>query len=182
MRNLLYIATCSILCLLGGFFFLIQESWIVITSPFAQQQAQQTTQQKNTAYKTVTLYSMQNNNQIKKETTEIVYSDNTAHNIKLLLNSWLLFLEDEHIIEHENHIISVSLSSSKQEAFICLNQYPFEKSWSTYKKMMWIESLLKTIRENGISITSIRLLVQHQPLQDDHLHFELSWPIKGFIS
>lgn len=176
----LQISVCIVACLLGLLLFLYQDSWIIITSPFSNSNQQQETHQQTTTTKPVTLYALVNG-KTKQETTTIVYSQNIAENIKHLLNAWILFIEDEHLINQENKIISVALSPSKQDAFICFNQYPFETSWSTYRKLMLIESLLKTLRENNIPIKAIRLLVQHQPLIDDHLNFNVSWPIIGFL-
>ena len=45
---------------------------------------------------------------------------------------------------------------------------------------MWIEELLKTIKESGIPVQTIRLLVYSKPLQDNHLDFSHSWPISGY--
>ncbi|MBI2353085.1 hypothetical protein HYV11_02460 [Candidatus Dependentiae bacterium] len=165
----------------GGLFFLQQESWIIITSPFQKQATELVTSQLNTEYKTVLLYGWRNG-EFKSESTEIIYSDDIALNMKLLLNSWLLFLEDEHITEKQTQIMSVALSVSKQEAFISLNQTPFDMNASTYDKLMWIESLLKTVKENKIPIAALRLLVHHQPLLDDHLNFDIAWPISGFLN
>lgn len=180
MKHYAYILICSGLILLGSLFFLYQESWIVITSPFVKQEAINSEFGEQIHYKTITLYGW-HNNAYKTESTEIIYSDDTAQNLLLLLNSWLLFLEDEHISEKQTQTMSVALSYSKQEAFISLNQPPFDNASSTYHKLMWVESMLKTIRENKIPIAAVRLLVHHQPLQDDHLNFDISWPIFGFI-
>lgn len=180
MKQLYFISICATLFLTGCLFFFYQESWIVFTSPF-NQSSKSYQEQQSTKSKTVTLYSLQGNS-IKKETTDIIHSDNTAQNIQNLLNAWLLFLEDEHVTEFENKVISVALSPSKQEAFISLNQYPFDSSWSTYRKLMWTESLLKTIKDNNVPIVSVRLLVQHQPILDDHLNFTATWPLGGFIN
>ena len=180
MKKIIYVTSCIALCAIGCLFFLYQESWIVIISPFSKQTEHIQATQGNTTYKTITLYGWQNNN-YKKESTEIIYSDNVAQNLKLLLNSWLIFLEDEHITDKQTQVMSVALSHAKTEAFISLNQPPFDQVWSTHRKLMWIESMLKTIRENKIPITCFRLLVHHQPLQDDHLNFDISWPISGFV-
>lgn len=179
MKKILYLGCCLILLLSGCIFFLYQESWIIMTSPFNTQAENNSSLQNNIIYKTITLYGWQHN-AYKKESTEIIYSDNIAQNLKLLLNSWLIFLEDEHITDKQTQIMSVALSHSKVEAFISLNQQPFDTTWSTYNKLTWIESMLKTIREAKIPINSIRLLVHHQPLQDDHLNFDISWPVTGF--
>ena len=180
MKHIYYSVGCSLLFVFGLLLFFYQESWFIITCPLIHEETYNPLYHQNTSYKTITLYAW-SQNKYKKETTEIIHSDNTTQNIKLLLNSWLQFVDDEHITDKETQIVSVSLSPSKQEAFICLNQYPFEKDWSTYRKLMWIESLLKTLRDNKIHISGIRLLVLHQPLIDDHLNFECSWPISGYL-
>lgn len=179
MKKIIYPLCCLVLFFIGILFFCYQESWLIIISPFNAQSQQNRSQEHNTTYKTITLYGWQNN-AYKTESTEIIYSDHTAQNLKLLLNSWLIFLEDEQITDKQTQVMSVALSHTKSEAFISLNQPPFDQAWSTYRKLMWIESMLKTIRENKISITSVRLLVHHQPLQDDHLNFDISWPLTGF--
>lgn len=180
MKIIWYIISCFALCLIGSLFFLYQESWIIITSPFHTQLLSTESSQQNACYKTVILYGWLND-KLKTESTEIIYSDNVAQNIKLLLNSWLLFLEDEHISDKQTQVMSIALSVSKQDAFISLNQPPFDPASSTYQKLLWIESLCKTVKENKIPITSIRILVHHQPLIDDHLNFDISWPISGFL-
>lgn len=178
--NKIYMTVILITCtMLGFFYFLYQESWIIITSPFEPQETINPSFKKNLDYKPVTLYYLYQQS-IKTETTEILYSENTADTIKNLINHWLLFLEDEQITSKETQVLSVALSQSKQEAFICLNQPPFNPMWNTFQKLMWVESMLKTIRNNNIPITTIKILVHHQPLQDDHLNFDISWPISGF--
>lgn len=180
MKYLYYSIVCIILLFTGAFFFFYQESWFIITCPLIHKEEYNPLQHQNIIYQTVNLYAW-SHNKYKSETTEIIHSDNIAQNIKLLLSSWLMFLDDEHITDKDTQIISVCLSPSKQEAFICLNQYPFERDWSSYQKLMWIESMLKTIRENKVPITAVRLLVLHEPLLDDHLNFNISWPILGYL-
>ncbi|MBM17787.1 MAG: hypothetical protein CL947_01805 [Epsilonproteobacteria bacterium] len=180
MKNMYYIIACISMTLVGSLFYLQQESWIIITSPFDYDNKINPIAKKYTSYKTVTLYAW-NQNHLKQEVTDIIYSDNVSQNLKQLINSWFLFLDDEDIMTQETYVESVILSPSKQEAFISLNQIPFEGSWSTYQKLFWIEGMLTTIKNNKIPITAIRLLVHHQPLQDDHLNFAIPWPITGFL-
>jgi hypothetical protein len=84
-------------------------------------------------------------------------------------------------MEKKVSLQSVVPSPSGVEAYISFDRNPFTKNQSTYEKFMWIEGLLKTVRENGIQLQSIYFLVHHQPLTDFHLDFSNAWPISGFI-
>jgi hypothetical protein len=63
---------------------------------------------------------------------------------------------------------------------LSFDRSPFPTEWTTYEQWMWIESLLKTVRDNDIRIQRIRFLVHHQELIDYHLDFSNPWPIIGF--
>ncbi|MFA5998613.1 MAG: hypothetical protein WC747_01170 [Candidatus Babeliales bacterium] len=175
-----FLASLSFLAV-GSLFFLYQESWIVFSIPKRQTSPTVSSKQQKINSKEVSLWVWSKRKAFKKETAEIIYGQDTAQNIKLLLNSWFLFLEEEGLTDKQIFVQSVALSPSGSEAFISLNQYPFDKSCSTYQKLMLVESLLKTLQENKIPIAFIRLLVHHQPLQDDHLSFDAAWPIAGYI-
>jgi len=58
----------------------------------------------------------------------------------------------------------------------------FAKEETIFKKWMLIEGLLKTLAFNGIAISYVQFLVQHQQLHDAHLDFSLAWPIQGFMA
>jgi len=184
MKKTIYLLICLILLIIGSLFFLYQESCIVFFWPNQQQLPNHSLNQ-NSFHKQVTLWCLRVNNRQssnKKETAEIMFSDDVTQNIKLLLNKWFLFLEEENTTSKQIIVQSVAISPSGGEAFISINQYPFDKDESTYCKLMIMESLLKTVRENGIPISSIRLLINSQPLIDDHLNFDISWPVCGYIS
>ena len=73
------------------------------------------------------------------------------------------------------------LHTNKHIAFISYNQAPFNEQDNTLTKLMIIEGLLKTLRQNNITINSIQFLTNHQPMQDDHLDFTIPWPIQGYM-
>ncbi|MCX5923986.1 MAG: hypothetical protein NTZ68_00975 [Candidatus Dependentiae bacterium] len=181
MKKSIYFLASITLVAIGSLFFLYQESWIVFSIPKSQTSTAASLKQQKINSKEVSLWVWSDRKVFKKETAEIIYGQDTAQNIKLLLNSWFLFLEEEGLTDKQIFVQSVALSPSGSEAFISLNQYPFDKSCSTYQKLMLIESLLKTLHENKIPIAFIRLLVHHQPLHDDHLNFEAAWPIAGYL-
>ena len=183
MKKIVYFLVSLLLLAIGSLFFLYQESWIVFSIPQRQTSLNVSSQQQKINSKEVSLWVWSEQKKaFAKELTEIIYGQDVTQNIKLLLNSWFLLLEEEGLTDKQIFVQSIALSPAGSEAFISLNQYPFDKSASTYKKLMLIESLLKTLQENKIPITYIRLLVHHQPLQDDHLNFDTAWPIQGYLA
>ena len=89
-------------------------------------------------------------------------------------------MEDEKIIDTDIQLLSAIITENK-ELFLSFNKDLFDKQSATLYKMMIIESLLKTLRENHISVQSVRFLVHHQTMIDDHINFNISWPMNGYI-
>ena len=181
MKKNIYFIICLTLLSIGSLFFLYQESWIVFFIPHQQMPTNISIEQ-NSKTQEVTLWVFNSNTRsLKKESIEMIYGDDISQNLKLLINNWFLFLEEEGLIDKQIIVQSVALCERSTQAFVSINQYPFDKSMSTYQKLMIVESLLKTIRENNISISSIRLLIHHKQIVDDHLNFNVSWPIEGYL-
>ena len=179
MNKLILITVSIILLGLGSLFFLHQESWIIVSLPCTTlTQAKSTTKIKS---EEITVWFWKKGS-FHKETTEIIVSDDIAQTLKLLINNWFNLLEEEGITDKQITVQSVALAPSGQEAFISLNQQPFDKQASTHAKLMLMESLLKTINQAKLGITSVRLLIHHQSLQDDQLNFDISWPIQGYLT
>ncbi len=108
-------------------------------------------------------------------------AQNAVKTLTYIIASWLALLEDERVMDKKVSVQSVLIDALGTEAYISFDRNPFSKESSIYQKLMWIEGLLKTIRENGIPLKTIRFLVHHKPLQDQHLDFSSSWPISGYI-
>jgi hypothetical protein len=181
MKKNIYFIMCLILLSTGSLFFLYQESWIIFFIPHQQTPTNIVIEQ-NSKTKEATLWAFNSHTRsLKKESIEMIYSDDIAQNLKLLINNWFLFLEEEGLIDKQIIVQSVALCENSAQAFVSINQYPFDKSMSTYQKLMIIESLLKTIRDNNVEISAIRLLIHHKQIVDDHLNFNISWPIQGYL-
>ena len=178
MKKIILLLTSLTLLLCGVLFFLHQESWIIISLPSTGAMGSKQTPTIKSQEATLWIY---NKGEFHKETTEIILSDDIAQTVKLLVNNWFALLEEERITDQQITVQSVAMASNNQEAFISLHQYPFDKQASTHTKLMLMESLLKTIKDAELEITSIRLLLHHQPLQDDQLNFDISWPIVGYL-
>lgn len=130
--------------------------------------------------KTISLHAYVHN-QWKMEKQEIIWTSALATTINYMLTSWLTFIEDELNTAKKTSIQSISLCPSGQTAYVSFDRNPLEKHASTHKKWMWIEGILKTLRENNVGIQQVQFLVHHQPLHDPHIDFSFAWPIKGFI-
>lgn len=115
-----------------------------------------------------------------KETVELIVSDDVAQTISRISNAWLTLLDEEGELK-KRVIVQAVLLSSAQEAYISFDRNPFEKSASTHEKLLFIEGLLKTLREGGVSIKRLYFQAHYQPLQDYHLDFLNAWPLTGFI-
>jgi hypothetical protein len=179
MKNIKFIFFSMILLICGVLFFLHQESWITIHFPTSNTFAQKTNP--NIKPKETPLWIFANGT-LKKEMTEIIFSNDHAQTTKILLNNWLATMEEESIISQQITVQSVILSPSGQDAFICFSQTLFNPQSSTHAKLMIIESMLKTLLCADLGLSNVRMLVHHQPMQDHHLNFDISWPIHGYLN
>ncbi len=183
------IITICLFGLFAGFLFLAhQQEWLIINLP-ARPSEQQTSPIEK---RTVKLYFWAQE-KWKHEAIEILWSEDKAKSAEYLVNAWLTWLDEE---DHEHKPITAKddrvghgqkvslqtalLSPSGQELLLSFDRLPFTNEQSAYEKWHWVESLLKTIRDNGIKVQQVRLLVHHQPIEDYHLEFGRAWPLIGF--
>ncbi len=116
-----------------------------------------------------------------KDDKELIYSANTQNTLTDLVASWLSFLEEEQALKKKIEVQSVMLDIQKNTAYISFTQNPLEKSQSAYEKLMFFESLLKTLRDSSIPIKKVQFLAQHKPIQDPQFDFARPWTISGYI-
>ncbi|MCL4361457.1 hypothetical protein M1446_03820 [Candidatus Dependentiae bacterium] len=129
----------------------------------------------------VTLYWWQNNKWNTEKVEVLRFDDipNTSYNI---LISWLNAVEEEKATGKKISLESVILDSTQNELYVSFTRNPFDKQSSTYNKWMFIEGILKTLRENNIKVNGVHFLAHHQPIQDFHLDFSKTWPIEGMTN
>ena len=168
------------ICFLAGLaFHAYQKEWIIIVPPYAVADHQPEVIDHDAQHRNVEIFFFKHV-QWHKEMVNIIWSSDTAQNVKTVTNNWLTLLEDEKIIEKDIQVVSAVITSSK-ELFLSFNKDPFNKQDATYTKLMIVQGLFKTIHENKIPVQSVRFLIHHQTLIDDHLNFAISWPISGFL-
>jgi hypothetical protein len=73
------------------------------------------------------------------------------------------------------------LVADEHIAYVSFEQTPFSPEQSTKSRWLFVESLLRTIKDNLPQITSVMLLVHDKPLLDRCLDFSKPWPIQGFL-
>ena len=168
-------------CMIGLLFHAYQKEWIILLLPHQTTSYQDKILDAGPHFKqhTITLFYFKNITW-HKENSLIIWSSDMALNIKSITNNWLTLLEDEKLIDTDIQLLSAVIAQNK-ELFLSFNKDLFKPQDSTYGKLMIIHGLLKTIHENKIPIQSIRFLVHHQTLIDDHLNFLISWPITGYM-
>lgn len=179
MKYKLYYISLSILALfIGIIFFMIEKKWII----FQHKKTINIDLMKNIEIRKKNLKLVYwNRDKWNYEDIELLWTEDKAKNIKYLIDSWLTILDEDKIMTKKVTLQDVALDSSGQEAILSFDRNPLNKENPTYEKLMWIEGLLKTIRDNNIQIQRIRFLVHHQTLNDNHLDFSSSWNLYGFL-
>ena len=164
----------------GILFFAFYNKWLIVSIPSYKTGVADQVARMKPEKKEVSLFYW-HNKKWNKETVSLLWSEDLSKNIKYLVNSWLNLLEEEAIMKDRVRNQTVLLSSSLTQAYLSFDRNLLHKESSTHKKLMLIEGLLKTMRENNIELQSIYFLVHHEIMQDYHLDFSNSWPIYGFL-
>lgn len=175
------------ICILGGaLFYAIHQEWLFFFCPHSAC----TTRKKNDALsgesfsiaarkKVVLLFWR--HDRWAKEQQDLVWPADKAQALTYLLNSWFTLLAEEQITEQKVTVQTVLLANNGTQALLSFDRNPLTKESSTFTKWLLLEGLLKTIRENGVSLETVVFLVRHQPLRDYQLDFTNPWPVGGFF-
>lgn len=119
--------------------------------------------------------------QLHKENTEIIWSSiRPTENAHRLAQRVLTLLYENQIFKKKCTVRMALSDYTGQELLLFFDRSPLTNSLPVRIKLLIIESILKTIRENGISFTAVRFFVNNEPLQDTHLDFNQPWPLTKF--
>jgi hypothetical protein len=163
--------------LFGALFYAWHAKWIIITFPTSSKNHQEVD---SCIKKNVQLYHWFAHKWVQ-ESTEILWTSQEAINAQQLIQVLLELLAEDYAIKKKSSVSHVIRTYNNQQLIIFLDQAPFTKNISIHTKLMIIESMLKTLRENGITTPFITFFVGQQPLQDQHLDFTIAWPLQGFL-
>lgn len=111
----------------------------------------------------------------------LIFSDNISANMQQLIGRWLQLIHEEKIVRKKIAVQASLLNFNQHELFLSFDRPPWNKESPSFEKWMIIEGLLKTIKNSEPSITHVRFLINHQPIQDIHLDFTNAWPTTGFM-
>jgi N-acetylmuramoyl-L-alanine amidase len=164
--------------IIGMLFFAFYHHWIIIQLPWTTYSYESSNPKLGTK-QTLTIYFF-DGAQEKTEPKELVWSDDEQMNLTYLVRSWLTMLYEENITPRKILLITTIINPHTHEALISFDRSLFPKEFSLHTKYLLIESLLKTIRQSSLSVTSVRFLAHHEPMTDQHLSFLTPWPITGF--
>ena len=173
--NLIIIALgCS---LLGIGYYAWQQRWIIFNIPVQFKQAPATAYTKKKA--TVYLWRRES---WTRESVELLWANQESLDAQQLFQTTLTLLAEEHALKKKITVEHVLEHANHQQLLVFLDAAPFSKNMSIRTKLMIVESLLKTLRENGIKTSLISFFVNNQPLPDAHLDFSHPWPLLGFVN
>jgi len=177
--RIIMIAICSLV--FGIVFYSYQKEWLVLLLPHktATHSQEKTLNDIKFIQHNITMFFWKYE-KWHKESTNVIWSGDASYNVKTITNNWLMLLEDEKIIDTDIQLLSAIITPTK-ELFLSFNKDIFNFQDATYTKLMIVHGLLKTIHENDIPVQSVRFLIHHQTLIDDHLNFSIAWPIIGYL-
>lgn len=174
--------TIILFAALGAFALALQKEWVIIRLPsFGPEQSNHQGAEKRSA----TLYFWRNERWVQ-ESVEVIWSaQDTAQTIKYLLDRWLTWLDEEaslveRMCDKKVTLQTVMITPNGQEAILSFDRSPFGAEMAAYEQWKWVESVLKTIRDNGIKVQRIRFLVHHQEVLESRLDLSNPWPLLGF--
>lgn len=125
------------------------------------------------------IYRWQDNKWVHED-VELLWTDQEADDARQLVQATLSLLSEAQVLNKKIVVERVLLSYNSQQLLIFFDKSPFSKNMAISTKLMIIESILKTLRANGIKTPFANFFVDNQPLPDSHLDFTISWPLQGF--
>ncbi len=178
-----YITTiCAILlCAICGILFhAYQKEWVIILLPYQTARCVEHCQEETPCVQEKIILYFWKQGQWHQESNSIIWSSDIHATIKTIINHWLTLLEDEKLIDNDIQLISVVITPHK-ELLLSFNKNICNPQDATYHTLMLMHALLKTLHDTKLPIQSVRFLVHHQIMTDDHLNFAIPWPITGYM-
>lgn len=172
------LATCAFI--FGFFYWAFAHDIIVINWEKKQHIEDQTLSTLRIARNTVALYFWRNN-RWNQESKEILWPCHPAEQAKHVTTAWLGLIDEENILETRVCLQTSLTNPAGTQLYLSFDRPILGQNMATFDKLMIIEGLFKTLRDNQVPIQAVWFLVKHQPMIDAHLDFSHPWPITGFI-
>ncbi len=173
----------SFLCIsIGLLYFAIQHNWIMVQIPFISSGAQENSALNQVGKKTTVHVWYYNHGSLIQEPIPVLWYDYIPTTVRAITQGWLAVLEEAGCCNKKIAIESVIPSQGDQEINISFTRNLFDQEESIMDKLLRLEGLLKTLRENKMPYKYVRFLVHHQPMYDPHIDLSYPWPITGFMA
>lgn len=127
------------------------------------------------------------NGSLRHEKSEVLWSDDPATQLKYLVQQWISLINDERpqrkpVLLQATAALQAEPQKNAHSYILSFDRSLFLKESSIKEKLLLIESLLTTIRENIRAIKNITLLAHHEAMTDHHIDLSQPLPIEGFCS
>lgn len=173
-----WVTLCGGAALIGALVFAIKSDYIIIRGRHSMYDTHTTHQATD---KLLQLYYYRNG-QWQRETSVLLWQEDAQQNNFALVQQWLFALYQEQLIQKKITLQSAIICPENRTLYLSFDRSFLHKEATLQENWLLIESLLKTLRLPGTSVSSVQLLVNHQPLQDPHLDCSRPWPLQGFLS
>lgn len=161
--------------------FLLYNRYIIFNLPIKTKHTEGNLAHLKKKSSSATLYFWKNDRWHSEKST-VLWSHDVSDVMRQLIKQLLDIFEQEGIIEKQVSIEQLLLTAHNTQALVSFDRSLFDKKSSTHYKLMIIESILKTIRENNIVIKELLFLTHYKPMHDSELDFSHPWPVVGFIN
>lgn len=162
-KILTLIAISTFMAFLALAHLIIKKDWIIINLP-----GQQIEPVKNDFHikKNIPVYFFKND-KICSEATEVLWDPKDLEfNVSQIVSNWLNINFEENVIKNKVYLINTY--SYHNELYISLDNKILNNESSIKEKILILESLEKTIKENYPNAI-IKLLLNNKPMEDAHL-------------
>lgn len=173
-RALFLVPVSGLAFICGTLWYAVHTEIIIFSVPAFAEFRLQPSDKKN-----ITLFWYTETEKIE-ELTEIIYAKSAQENIATTISTWLSYMQEEDRLDKHIKAETVALTASGAELFVSFSQTIFDRQLSCIQKWYILESLFATLRPLFTELQSIRLLVNNQPLYDEHIDCSVSLPICSF--
>lgn len=162
----------------GLLLFAFANNYLIFTGFGIKQQSAYDLVHRAVSKRKISLFTVCDNNW-QEEEVEVLWPYESEAQIQQIVTAWLAHNAEEKEVHCPLAVQSVLIANTA--LYISFDQSPFQKKDSLFEKLMWVEALLKTLREAGTKAPALYLLVDHSFINDPHIDCTRPWPLAGFL-